>query len=60
MRSLQKLFLLLLLTIFFAPSYAAVNGVELTACSVFSEAEDKGDGEGDKKEEEEEEEPDCD
>lgn len=57
MSLLKKLVFLLLLAGFYSPSFAAVDSFDLTACSVFSEAE-----EGDKKEggkEEEEEEPDC-
>ena len=55
MSLLKKLVFLLLLTGFYSPSFAAVDGVDLGSCSVFSEGDKK---EGDKKEEEEEE-PDC-
>lgn len=56
MNLLNKLMALLLLIGLYAPSYAAVNDVDLMTCSVYSD--DKK--EGDKKEgEREEEEPDC-
>ena len=60
MSLLKKLVFLLLLTGFYSPSFAAVDGVDLGSCSVFSEGDKKEDDkkEGDKKEEEEEE-PDC-
>lgn len=58
MSLLNKLVFLLFLVGLYGPSYAAVDGAEFSACSVFSEAEEgKGDKkDGDKKEEEE---PDC-
>ncbi|MDX2505784.1 MAG: hypothetical protein QNL62_15085 [Gammaproteobacteria bacterium] len=55
MNLLNKLITILLLIGFYAPSYAAVDGVELTTCSVFSDDEKE-----DEKKGEEEEEPDCD
>jgi len=60
---LNKLIVLLLLVGFCLPSYAAVDGVELISCSVYSDDEKEGekkDGKEGGKEEEEEEEPDCD
>ena len=63
MNLLNKLIALLLLFGFYAPSYAAVDGVELITCSVHSDNEKEGekkDGKKGEKEEEEEEEPDCD
>ena len=57
MNLIKKLFLLLLLSGFLVPVHAAVDGVELNACSIFSD--DGGKKDGDTKEEEEEEEPDC-
>ena len=67
MRSLQKIFLLLFITTFYVPSYAAVNGVELKFCSVYSEADKKDVDDNDEKGEDKkgenekgEEEPDCD
>ena len=63
MNLLSKLIALLLLVGFYTPSYAAVDGVELTTCGVYSDDEKEGEKkEGEKKdkeEEEEEEEPDC-
>ena len=53
MKQLKNLLVLLLLTGFYVPSYAAVSDVDITSCSVFSEGDTK---EG---EEAEEEEPDC-
>jgi len=59
MRLLQKIFFLLLITVFCVPAYAAVavDSVELPSCSVFSEA-DSNESESEEKKEEEEE-PDC-
>lgn len=56
MNLLNKLIALLLLIGFYAPTYAAVDGVELITCSVYSDDEKEGEKKGDK---EEEEEPDC-
>ncbi|MCW8851944.1 MAG: hypothetical protein OQK44_04705 [Gammaproteobacteria bacterium] len=59
MRLLSKIVFLLLLVSFYSPSYAAVDGTEITDCKIFSDG-DKKDGEkkdGEKKEGEEE--PDC-
>ncbi len=53
MNLLKKLIIFLFLVGFNAPSYAAVDDVELPACGVYSDSEDKG-------KEGEEEEPDCD
>ena len=55
MSLLSKVLFLLLLVSVFSPSYAAVDGVDVTGCQVFSD-EDKKDGD---KKGEEEEEPDC-
>ncbi len=52
MNLLKKVIALLLLVGFYAPSYAAVDGVELITCSVYSDDVKEG--------EKEEEEPDCD
>ncbi len=62
MKLLNKLILLLLLTGFYAPVFAAVEGVELASCGVFSEDDTESDKKGDKKDDEktEESEPDCD
>ena len=57
MNLLNKLIALLLLIGFYAPTYAAVDGVELITCSVYSDDEKEGEKKGEK---EEEEEPDCD
>ena len=59
MNFLNKLILLLLLSGIVAPVHAVVAGIDIDACSIFSDKEDdKGDdGEDDKKEGEEE--PDC-
>jgi hypothetical protein len=60
MNLLIKLIALLLLIGFYAPTYAAVDGVELITCSVYSDDEKEGEKKGGKEEEEEEEEePDC-
>ncbi len=64
MNLLIKLIPLLLLIGVCAPSYAAVNDVELISCAVYNESEEESEGDGDKKTEggekgEEEEEPDC-
>ena len=61
MNLLNKLIALLLLIGFYAPTYAAVDGVELITCSVYSDDEKEGEKKGEKEEEEEEEEeePDC-
>ena len=56
MNLLNKLIVLLLLIGCYAPSYAAVDGIELITCCVYSDDEK----EGEKKDEKEEEEPDCD
>jgi len=55
MNLLNKIILLVMLTGFFSPAFAAVDGIDFTACSVFSD--DDGKKDGDKKEAEEE--PDC-
>ncbi len=57
MNLLNKLIALLLLVGFYAPSYAAVDDVDLITCSVYSDDEKEGEKKGEK---EEEEEPDCD
>jgi len=56
MKKLINLLALLFLAGIYTPSFAAVSGVDMTSCSVFSEG-DKKEGEG--KEKEGEEEPDC-
>jgi len=56
MKLLKNLFVLLLLAGFYAPSYAAVSGVELISCGVFNDENGNG---GDKKEGDKEKEPDC-
>jgi hypothetical protein len=58
MNLLNKLIALLLLIGFYAPSYAAVDGIELITCCVYSDDEKEGEKKDEK--EEEEEEPDCD
>jgi hypothetical protein len=58
MNLLNKLIVLLLMTGLYAPSFAAVDDVELISCSVYSDSEKNGDKKDDKKTEEEEE-PDC-
>jgi len=58
MNLLIKIIPLLLLIGICAPSYAAVNDVEIITCAVYNESEDGGDKKEDG-EEEEEEEPDC-
>jgi len=58
MNLLIKLIALLLLVGFYTPSYAAVDGIELTTCGVYSSDEKEGEKK-EEKEEEEEEEPDC-
>lgn len=62
MKLLNNLILLLLLTGFYAPAFAAVHGVELASCGVFSEDDTESDKKDDKKDdkETEESEPDCD
>lgn len=57
MSLLKKLVFLLLLVGFYSPSFAAVDGIDLASCSVFSEAEEDDKKDGETKEEEEE--PDC-
>ncbi len=61
MNLLIKIIPLLLLIGICAPSYAAVNDVEIITCAVYNESEEGGDKkeDGDKETEEEEEEPDC-
>ncbi len=61
MKLLKNLFVLLLLTGFYAPSYAAVRDVELISCGVFNDENGNGGDkeEGDKKGGDKEEEPDC-
>ena len=54
MNLINKLIILFLLSGFYAPSFAAVDDVEMTSCSTFSEGDGKKEGET-----EEEEEPDC-
>ena len=58
MNLLNKLIALLLLIGFYAPSFAAVDGIELITCCVYSDDEKEGEKKDEK--EEEEEEPDCD
>ena len=58
MKLLNRLILFLLLTGFYAPAFAAVDGVELASCGVFSEDDTDGDKKDDEKTEESE--PDCD
>jgi hypothetical protein len=57
MNLLKKSLILLVLIGFYAPSYAAVDDIELASCGVYSDADEKGDKKDDKKEDEEE--PDC-
>lgn len=59
MNLLSKLIALLLLVGFYTPSYAAVDGIELTTCGVYSDDEKEGEKKDEKEKEEEEEEPDC-
>jgi hypothetical protein len=59
MNLLSKLIALLLLVGFYLPSYAAVDGTELTSSCVYSEGEKEGEKKDKKEGEEEEEEPDC-
>ena len=63
MNLLNKLIVLLLLIGFYAPSYAAVDGIELITCCVYSDDEKEGEKEDETKDEKkgetEEEEPDC-
>jgi len=56
MNLFNKLIVLLLLSGFCLPAFAAVDGVDLISCGVYSEKGDKK--EGDKKKDGEEE-PDC-
>ena len=56
MNLLNKLIALLLLAGIYAPSYAAVDGVELLNCSVYSDDKKEGEKKDGKKDEEE---PDC-
>jgi len=56
MNLFNKLIVLLLLSGFCLPAFAAVDGVDLVSCDVYSEKGDKK--EGDKKKDGEEE-PDC-
>jgi hypothetical protein len=56
MNLLNKIILLVMLTGIFSPAFAAVDGADFTACSVFSD-DDGGKKDGGKKEGEEE--PDC-
>lgn len=58
MCSLQKIFFLFLITVFSAPSYAAISSIELPSCGMFNDVEGNGGSEADEKKEEEEE-PDC-
>ena len=55
MTTLKQLSLFIFLFAFLSPAFAAVDGVTMTSCSVYSDTDDK---KGDKKESEEEE-PDC-
>ena len=55
MTSLKQLSLFIFLFAFLSPVFAAVDGVTITSCSVYSDADHK---KGDKQESEEEE-PDC-
>ncbi len=59
MNLLNKLIALLLLIGLYAPSYAAVNDVDLVTCSVYSDDKKEGDKKGGKEGGKEEEEPDC-
>jgi hypothetical protein len=59
MNLLNKLIALLLLIGFYAPSYAAVDGIELITCCVYSDDEKEGEKKDEKEDEKEEEEPDC-
>lgn len=55
----KQLFIFLLLVGFISPSFAAVDGVNITSCGVvYDDAGDDKKEDG-KKEDEEEEEPDC-
>jgi len=55
MTTLKQLSLFIFLFAFLSPAFAAVDGITMTSCSVYSDTDDK---KGDKKESEEEE-PDC-
>ena len=57
MNPLLKLFALLTMMAFFTPAHAAVEGFDLSSCSIAAEDGSKGDK--DNKKEEAEEEPDC-
>ena len=59
MNLINKLIALLLLIGLYAPSYAAVNDVDLVTCSVYSDDKKEGDKKGGKEGGKEEEEPDC-
>lgn len=56
MNLLNKIIMLVMLTAFFSPAYAAVDGAGFTACAVYSD-DDGGKKDGGKKEGEAE--PDC-
>jgi len=58
MNPLLKLFALLMMMAFFAPANAAVEGFDLSSCSIAAENESNGDKDK-KKEEGGDEEPDC-
>lgn len=60
MNPLFKLFALIMMMAFFAPANAAVDGFDMSSCSVAADDEKKGDEKkGDKKKKEGDEEPDC-
>ena len=59
MNLLNKLIAFLLLVGFYAPSYAAVDDIDLIACSVYSNDEKEGEKKDGKEGGKEEEEPDC-
>jgi len=60
MNPLLKLFALLMMMACFAPANAAVDGFDLSSCSVAADDENKGDeNKGDKKKKDGDEEPDC-
>ena len=59
MNLLSKLIALLLLVSFYTPTYAPVDGVELTTCGIYSDDEKEGEKKDKEEDEEEEEEPDC-
>lgn len=61
MNLLQKLLVLLLFAGFYTSSYAAVSGIDLVSCGVYSDADGNGDKKDKKKDDQKEgeAEPDC-